>query len=72
MAEAQRERDWETVSSFMALVANVNNTRKGKTYKPEDFNPTVDKRKAKSKRILPYSRESLDMAKSLFSSMKGK
>lgn len=66
MAEAQRERDWETFSSLMALIANVNNTRKGRTYTAAQFNP-VAKQDEQRRRVLPYSRESLDMAKSLFS-----
>lgn len=65
MAEAQRERDWETISSLMALMANINSTRRGKTYKAADFNPTVDRNQARRSKVLPYSRENMSMLKSL-------
>jgi len=39
---------WNHTSSQMALLANVNSS-KGKKYKPEDFNPHSDHKKAPTK-----------------------
>lgn len=73
MGEAQRERDWETVSALMALIANVNSSKRGKTYKADDFNPTVSRQQAASRRkILPYSRDNLNLLKSVFERKKSK
>ena len=35
----QQERAWERTSSVMALVANINRSKKTRAYKPADFNP---------------------------------
>lgn len=69
MLESQRERDWETISELMALIANVNNSKRGKVYTGIQFNPTVDQ-KYNAKKVLPYSKESMEMAKAFFSSFK--
>lgn len=52
----------------MALIANVNNTKRGKSYTAAQFNPTVSDKRDRRK-VLPYSKESMNMAKAFFSSM---
>lgn len=68
MVRGQRMRDWETASNLMALIANVNNTRRGKTYTAEQFNPMIE-RKTGNKRVLPYSAETMEAAKTFFNKM---
>lgn len=56
------------MSNLMALIANVNNTRRGKTYTAEQFNPTIE-RKTGNRRVLPYSEETMKAAKAFFTKM---
>jgi hypothetical protein len=68
MCEAQRERDWETVSHLMALLANINRSKKGKPFTADQFNPTVTYR-TQQRKVLPYSRETMEMAKTFFNAL---
>ncbi len=45
MANARREMEWDTMSSVMSLIANVNrNPKRTGPFKPDDFNPTIERR----------------------------
>lgn len=58
------------MSSLMALIANVNNTKRGKSYNAAQFNPTVSANEKRNRRkVLPYSAETMSMAKAFFTSM---
>jgi hypothetical protein len=46
MASGRREHDWSIASSLMALTAEINRDRRrrGRPFKPDEFNPLVGKR----------------------------
>jgi hypothetical protein len=43
MTEGRDRFAWSVASSLMALVANCHRDSKGKTFVPDDFNPTLTK-----------------------------
>lgn len=45
MAEGHHKDMWQHTSSVMALIANVNrDPKKGRPFKPADFNPYAEKK----------------------------
>ena len=44
MAEGHTRDRWQHTSNLMALLANINrDPKKGRPFKPSDFNPTLSK-----------------------------
>ncbi|MBN2377065.1 MAG: hypothetical protein JXD22_11730 [Sedimentisphaerales bacterium] len=43
MAEANARTRWQHTSNLLAMMANVNATKKSKKFKPSDFNPFENK-----------------------------
>ncbi len=43
MAEGRNENLWLVASAVMALLANCHRERKKRAFKPDDFNPMVDR-----------------------------
>jgi hypothetical protein len=41
MAEGRRREAWEHTASMMALHANINRTKKSRTFEPKDFFPKI-------------------------------
>jgi hypothetical protein len=68
MAEGRGLDDWAHTSSLMALIANVNrDPKKGRAYKPKDFDPYArlrpGSRKQASQGDLAILREMLESQK---------
>ena len=74
MVEGARERDWETMSHLLAMLANINRNpkKRHKPYLATDFNPVV--KNAKTSSTLPWNEQTRNIAKNAFYSLykKGK
>ena len=62
MAEARAKERWAHTSSLMALIANAHrDPKKGRAFRPDDFNPYAPKRKAG----IPIRADSISLLKRL-------
>jgi len=62
MHKGKRESLWAVASSQMALLANCHSTKR--RWKPEDFNPVVEK--AKPQKVMLNPQESVALLKKVF------
>ena len=62
MAKGRRSAEWSRTSSLMALIANVNSSRK--RWSPSDFDPTCKKSKKPDVKLPP--KESIDILLKVF------
>lgn len=63
MVKGRRSAEWSRTSSLMALIANVNSSRK--RWSPSDFDPTLKKSSKKPDVKLP-PKESIDILLKVF------
>jgi len=63
MAEAKVRNEWSHTSNLMALIANVNRSKKSKVFKPSDFNPLE---MAKSKEVIHVDKSNIGILKKAF------
>ena len=52
MTEGRDRHTWSIASSLMALIANCHKEARGKSFEPDDFNPTLSKAERNSKALL--------------------
>ena len=63
MAEAHGRDCWNHTSAILAMIANVNrDPKKGKAFKPSDFNPHVEKQRSG----IPLTSDNLSILKTVF------
>jgi hypothetical protein len=68
MAEAKGRDSWAHTSAVLALVANVNRSRRGsRVFKPGDFNPFESRRRAG----MPLTAENLSVLRRVFVDPRG-
>ncbi|HOQ06093.1 MAG TPA: hypothetical protein PKY88_12870 [Anaerohalosphaeraceae bacterium] len=62
MAQGRGESAWGRTSNLMALIANVNrDPKKGRPFKPEDFNPY-----ARKSRVIVLTKKNFGLLRDLF------
>lgn len=65
MAEGHHRDVWQHTASIMALIANVNrDPKKGRPFKPSDFNPYVSKKRCTD--VIVVTQENVSLLKQAF------
>jgi len=65
MGDGRRQDRWQHTSNLMALIANVNrDPKKGRPFRPSDFNPTLSKTSRPD--VIVVTKENISLLKHAF------